>query len=48
MSFDYTPLILGIDEPFNPTFMESNQEVGQGLMHKYLIAILPVGFGLQV
>jgi len=47
MSFDYTPLLSRVDEPFNPMFMETNQEVRQGSKHKSSNAILPVGFGLQ-
>jgi len=47
MSFDYTPMLSHVDEPFNPMFMETNQEVRQGARHKSSNAILPVGFGLQ-
>lgn len=47
MSFDYNPLVSRIDEPFNPMFMETNQEVRQGSTQKSSHAILPVGFGLQ-
>lgn len=47
MSFDYTPMIPRIDEPFNPMFMETNQEVRQGSKQKSSNAILPVGFGLH-
>jgi len=47
MSFDYTPEIPRIDEPFNPMFMETNQEVRQGSKRKASNAILPIGLGLQ-
>ena len=47
MSFDYTPMMLRIDEPFNPMIMETSQEVRQGSKHKSSNAILQVGLGLQ-
>jgi len=47
MSFDYIPVMARIDEPFNPMYMETNQEVRQGSQHKSSNAILPVSFGLQ-
>ena len=48
MSFDYVPFIPRIDQPFNPAFMETNQEVRQGSTSKSSnAAVLPISFGLQ-
>ena len=47
MSFDYVPFLPRIDEPFNPMFMETNQEVRQGSTSKSSNAVLPISFGLQ-
>jgi len=47
MSFDYIPFIPHVDEPFNPMFMETNQEVRQGSTSKSSHAVLPVTFGIQ-
>ena len=48
MSFDYTPFIPRVDEPFNPIYMETNQKVNwQGSTHKSSNAVLPVAFGIQ-
>ena len=47
MSFDYIPFIPHVDEPFNPMYMETNQEVRQGSTSKSSHAVLPVTFGIQ-
>ena len=48
LSFDYTPFIPRVDEPFNPILMETNQKVSwQGSAHKSSHAVLPVSLGLQ-
>jgi hypothetical protein len=47
MSFDYTPTMSRIDDPFNPMFMETNEEVRQGSKHKSSNAILSIGLGLH-
>jgi hypothetical protein len=47
MSFDYNATTSRVDEPFNPLFMETNEEARQGSKHKSSKVILPIGLGLQ-
>ena len=47
ISFDYIPFIPPVDKPFDPSYMETTQEVRQGSRSKSSHVVLPVSFGIR-
>lgn len=47
MSFDYSPFMPPLDQPFHPMYMETAQDVRQGGKGKGSMAILSIGLGMQ-